>query len=71
MYFQMTLELLSQIYTFQKLLFPDQTYWANYDGLKNSMLHLCRYMYCTRFKGHMPFGSGEEEFEVFLPYTYM
>ena len=35
--------------------------WINYDGPESLMLH-------TKPQGHWPFGSGEENFEGFLPY---
>ena len=37
---------------------------SNYDGLKSPMLH-------TKFRGNRPTGSGEEDFEWFLPYMGM
>ena len=33
----------------------------NYDGLESPMLH-------TKFHGNRPNGSGEDDFEGFLPY---
>ena len=37
---------------------------ANYDGLGSPMLH-------TKFRGNRQTGSGEEDFEGFLPYMGM
>ena len=38
--------------------------WTNYDGQESPMLH-------TKFRRNRPAGSGEEDFEGFLPYMYM
>ena len=40
---------------------PRVIIWTNYDGTMAPMLH-------TKPQGHWPFGSGEEDFEGFLPY---
>ena len=41
---------------------PRVIIWTNFVVLEHSMLH-------TKFQGHRPFGSGEEDFLRFLPYT--
>ena len=43
---------------------PRVIIWINLVVLVHSMLH-------TKFQGHRPFGSGEEDFLRFLPYTGM
>ena len=43
---------------------PRVIIWANLVVLEHPMMH-------TKFQGHLPFGSGEEDFLRFLPYMGM